>query len=146
MNTQNKALRFLTVLLRFSLAASYLSSVTSRFGFWGEGTGWGNYTAFLEYTAKVNPYLPLSVIPAVARVVDVAEIAIALLLILGFRIRETAFVSGVMLFLFAFGMNLGVGMISTLDHSVYTACVGSFMLAVLNDEMFSVEALLSVKT
>jgi thiosulfate dehydrogenase [quinone] large subunit len=134
----------LTVFLRFALAASYLSSVTSRFGFWGEDTGWGNYAAFLEYTAKVNPYLPLSVIPTLARVVDVAEIAIALLLILGFRIRETAFLSGVMLFLFAFGMNLGVGVISTLDHSVYTACVASFLLAVLNDDTFSLDALLSV--
>ena len=142
---QKRRLGFLTVLLRISLTASYLSSVTSRFGFWGENTGWGNYSAFLEYTAKVNPYLPLSVIPTVARVVDVAEITIALLLIVGFRIRETAFVSGVMLFLFAFGMNLGVGVISTLDHSVYTACVASLMLAVINDDTFSLDALLSVR-
>ena len=93
-------------------------------------TGWGNYDAFLEYTAKVNPYLPLSVIPTVGQIVDVAEISIAVLLLVGFRIKETAFLSGVMLFLFAFGMNLGVGVISTLDHSVYTACVASFVLPV----------------
>ena len=139
----NKALGPLTVFTRFALAASYLSSVTSRFGFWGEDTGWGNYAAFLEYTAKVNPYLPLSLIPTVARIVDVAEISIALLLLLGFRIKETAFVSGVMLFLFAFGMNLGVGVISTLDHSVYTACIASFLLAALDDRTFSLDALLA---
>ena len=132
----------LSVLLRISLAASYLSSVTSRFGFWGEDTGWGNYAAFLDYTAKVNPFLPVSSIPTLARIVDVAEIGIALLLIVGFRVKETAFLSGVMLFLFAFGMNLGVGVISTLDHSVYTACFASLILGVINNDAFSLDGIL----
>ena len=140
---QSKALGPLAVFLRVSLAASYLSSVTSRFGFWGEDTGWGNYAAFLDYTAKVNPYLPRSLIPTIARVVDVAEISIALLLLIGFRIKETALLSGAMLFMFAFGMNLGVGVISTLDHSVYTACFASFILAVLNDDTFTLDEYLS---
>ncbi|MEO8042114.1 MAG: hypothetical protein ABI646_05855 [Acidobacteriota bacterium] len=82
----------------------------------------------------MNPYLPLSVIPTVARFVDVAAIAIAVLVIVGFRIKETAFVSGVMLFVFAFGMNLGVGVISTLDRSVYNAGVSSFLSGDLDDE------------
>ncbi len=56
--------------------------------------------------------------------------------------RETGFVNVVMLFVFAFGMNLGVGVISTLDHSVYTACVGSLILAVIKDETFCLDALL----
>ena len=142
----SKALGPLTVFLRFALAASYLSSVTSRFGFWGEDTGWGNYDAFLDYTAKVNPYLPLSVIPTVARMVDVAEISIALLLLLGFRIKETALISGVMLFLFAFGMNVGVGVISTLDHSVYTACFASLILAVLNNDALSLDGCSQIST
>jgi len=142
----SKALGPLTVFLRFALAASYLSSVTSRFGFWGEDTGWGNYDAFLDYTAKVNPYLPLSVIPTVARMVDVAEISIALLLLVGLRIKETAFLSGMMLFLFAFGMNLGVGVISTLDHSVYTACFASLILAVLNNDALSLDGCSQIST
>ena len=138
----NTMTNYLTVFLRLALAASYLSSVTSRFGFWGEDLGWGNYAAFLEYTAKVNPYLPLSVIPIIGRIVDIAEIAIALLLIIGFRIRETAILSGVMLFVFAFGMNLGAGVISTLDHSVYTACVASFLLAIHHESLLSLDGLL----
>lgn len=139
---KNNLTNYLTVPLRLALAASYLSSVTSRFGFWGEDVGWGNYAAFLEYTAKVNPYLPLSWVPTVGRVVDVAEISLALLLIVGFRIGETAVLSGLMLFLFAFGMNLGVGVISTLDHSVYTACLASFLLALNADSKLSIDAVL----
>ena len=68
------------------------------------------------------------------------EISLAVLLIVGFRIRETAV--GVMLFLFAFGMNLGVGVISTLDHSVYTACAASFILALHSESAFSIDSLL----
>ena len=133
----------LSVFLRLALAASYLSSVTSRFGLWGEEVGWGNYANFLAYTAKVNPYLPSSVIPAVGRIVDIAEVSLAVLLIAGFRTREAATLSGVMLFLFAFGMNLGVGVISTLDHSVYTASAASFLLAVHHRSPLSLDAFIS---
>src|SRR5215813_14346391 len=75
--------------------------------------------------------------------VDIAEISFAVLLVVGFRIRETAFLSGVMLFLFAFGMNLGVGVISTLDHSVYTASAASFLLAIHRESSLSLDAFIS---
>ena len=139
---------YVIVFLRLALAASYLSSVTSRFGFWGEDVGWGHYSTFLEYTAKVNPFLPISLVPTVGRIVDVAEISIAVLLIVGFRTRETALVSGVMLLLFALAMSAcaGVGIISTLDHSVYTACAASFLLAIHNESSLSLDALLKKRS
>ncbi len=141
--TSNGMTNWLTISLRLTLAASYLSSVSSRFGLWGEDAGWGNYANFLEYTAKVNSFMPGAAIPVIARIVDVAEISFAALLIVGFRIRETAILSGVMLFLFAFGMNLGVGVISMLDHSVYTASAASFLLAVHHKNFLSLDAFLS---
>jgi thiosulfate dehydrogenase (quinone) large subunit len=139
--TRSRMTNYLSVFLRLALAASYLSSVSSRFGLWGEDVGWGNYANFLEYTAKVNPFLPISMIPALCRIVDIAEISIAVLLIAGVRIRETAFLSGLLLFLFAFGMNLGVGVLSTLDHSVYTASAASFLLAIHHESFCSLDAL-----
>jgi thiosulfate dehydrogenase (quinone) large subunit len=141
--TTSRLTNYLTVFLRLALAASYLSSVTSRFGLWGEDVGWGNYANFLDYTAKVNLFLPSSAIPAIGRTVDIAEISFAVLLVVGFRIRETAFLSGVMLFLFAFGMNLGIGVISTLDHSVYTASAASFLLAIHRESSLSLDAFIS---
>src|SRR5262245_37362876 len=91
--TTNGITNYLTVFLRLALAASYLSSVTSRFGLWGEDVGWGNYASFLDYTTKVNPFLPGGAIPIIARIVDIAEISFAALLIVGVRIRETAILS-----------------------------------------------------
>jgi hypothetical protein len=51
--------RYVTLYLRLALAAAYLSSVADRFGLWGAGVGWGNFANFLDYTAKLNPFLPL---------------------------------------------------------------------------------------
>src|SRR5262245_65997770 len=96
--TTSRLTNYLTVFLRLALAASYLSSVTSRFGLWGEDVGWGNYANFLDYTAKVNPFLPSSAIRAIGRTVDIAEISFAILLAVGLRIRETACLRCVMLF------------------------------------------------
>ncbi|HEX6717079.1 MAG TPA: hypothetical protein VF088_08200 [Pyrinomonadaceae bacterium] len=132
----HKVSRYATLYLRLALASAYLSSVTSRFGVWGKGVGWGNFANFLDYTAKVNPFLPRTIIPALGWFVTIAESILALFLIAGFRIRETAFFSGLLLILFAIGMTIGVSVISPFDYSVYTASAASFLLAVYHRECF----------
>src|SRR5262249_35979733 len=121
----NKMAVYSNIYLRLALAAAYLSSVASRFGLWGEGMGWGNFQNFLTYTAKLNPFLPPSVIPAVGWIVTIAETTLAVLLLVGFRIKETAFASGLLLILFAIGMTIGENVKSPLDYSVYTASAAS---------------------
>jgi uncharacterized membrane protein YphA (DoxX/SURF4 family) len=79
------------IYLRLALAAAYLSSVASRFGLWGEGMGWGNFQNFLDYTAKLNPFLPDSLIPLVGWTATVAEILFAVLLIVGFASEKQLF-------------------------------------------------------
>lgn len=133
--------QYATIYLRLALASAYLSSVASRFGVFGAGRGWGNFQNFLAYTAKLNPFLPLSFIPALGWIVTILETALAVLLIIGFQIRVTAFASGVMLILFAIGMSIGVGVISPFDYSVYTASAASFLLAVYNQSPLSIDSL-----
>jgi uncharacterized membrane protein YphA (DoxX/SURF4 family) len=127
--TNVRLVGFSAIYLRLALSAAYLSSVASRFGLWGKGVGWGNFQNFLAYTAKLNPFLPLSIIPAVGWIVTLAEIVVAVLLLVGLRIRGTAIFSGIMLILFAIGMTVGEGVKSPLDYSVYTASAASFLLA-----------------
>ena len=130
-----KKMRYLTLFLRLSLAASFLSSLTSRTGIWGPDVGWGNYAAFLDYTARINPWLPPSMVPAAGWFVNVAEFVLPVLLITGIRLRETAIASGILLTIFALSMCIGkdVGVISMLDHSVLTAAAAAFLLAHLTD-------------
>ena len=130
------------IYLRIALAAAYFSSVASRFGLWGEGIGWGNFENFLDYTAKVNPFLPASFIPIVGWIATLAEITLGAMLLVGLRIKEAAFLSGVMLILFAVGMTLGFNVKEPLDYSVYTASAASFLLAVFHRSSFSLDALL----
>ncbi|MEW6130257.1 MAG: MauE/DoxX family redox-associated membrane protein [Acidobacteriota bacterium] len=130
------------IYLRVALAAAYLSSVASRFGWRGAGRGWGNFQNFLDYTAKLNPFLPASLIPVVGWMATIAEVAFAVLLLIGFRIKTTAFLSGILLLLFAVGMTLGFGFKEPLDYSVYTASAGSFLLAAWHKNAFSVDAMI----
>lgn len=142
----NRFTETVKIYLRLALAAAYLSSVASRFGLWGEGMGWGNFENFLAYTAKLNPFLPASFIPFVGWTATVAETLFAVLLIIGFRVRETAFLSGVMLILFAAGMTLGFSVKEPLDYSVYTASAASFLLAAFQRSSFSVDWLIGKST
>ncbi|MFN8342946.1 MAG: hypothetical protein U0V64_14890 [Cyclobacteriaceae bacterium] len=49
--------------LRLALAASFLSAVADRFGWWGaQYTVWGTWDKFIDYTRLINPWLPDSVV------------------------------------------------------------------------------------
>jgi len=119
--------------LRGALAASYLSACADRFGFWGtpgeQGVAWGNWQNFVDYVAVLNWFLPASFHSALAWIATIAEILIAGGLLLGWKLREFATASGILLFLFALTMTLANGFKPPLDYSVWTASAASFLLA-----------------
>src|ERR671926_253929 len=53
---------FSSVFLRYALALGFLSAVADRFGLWGSfgqpNVAWGSFSRFLEYTHRINWYLP----------------------------------------------------------------------------------------
>jgi uncharacterized membrane protein YphA (DoxX/SURF4 family) len=122
-----------TVFARLALAAGFLSAVADRFGIWGPpggaGVAWGDFAPFTEYAAKINPWAPSALMPAIAWTATLAEIALALLLIAGYRTRWAAFGSGVLLLAFALGMTAGTGIKSALDASVLAASAAGFLLS-----------------
>jgi len=137
--------KFATIFLRLALAAGFLAAVTDRFGFWGAvGTtnvAWGDFAHFLAYAATLNPELPASWIPAVGVVVTIAESILAAALLMGFRTRTSALLSGLMLLAFASGMTIGTGIKSALNASVFSASAGAFLLATMREYPFSLDAL-----
>lgn len=60
----------------------------------------------------------------------VAETVLGLALIVGFRTGLAAFLSGLLLLLFAIGMTVGLGILAPLSYSVFTASAGALLLAV----------------
>jgi len=122
-----------TLFARLALAAGFLSAVLDRFGIWGpggaSGVAWGSFTDFTAYAAKINPWAPAALMPAIAWTATLAEVVLALLLIAGYRTRWAAFGSGVLLLLFALGMTAGTGVKSAFDASVFAASAAGFLLS-----------------
>ena len=93
--------KFSSVFLRLALGISFLSANADRFGFWGAyaqpNISWGNYARFVNYTAKLNWFLPASLIPVLANMATAAETLLGILLVIGWRTRITVRLSGVLL-------------------------------------------------
>ncbi|HEY4282636.1 MAG TPA: DoxX family protein [Chthoniobacterales bacterium] len=127
--------RFAAIALRVALAAGFLSAVADRFGLWGlagtPGVAWGDWSHFLTYTARLNWFLPSSLIPMVGAVATLAETALALLLLISAWPRCTALATGVLLLLFALTMTFALGIKAPLGYSVYVAAAAAFYLATM---------------
>jgi uncharacterized membrane protein YphA (DoxX/SURF4 family) len=123
---------------RVALAAGFLSAVADRFGVWGKpgkpGVAWGDWSHFVTYTATLNWFLPARIVPAVAAVATLAEVAFAVLLLVGYRLAWTATASGVLLLLFAAAMTAALGPKAPLDYSVYAAAAAAFLVAAATDQ------------
>jgi hypothetical protein len=109
------------IFLRFGLAAGFLSAVADRFGLWGPpGTpevAWGGFDPSLAYTGKLLWFLPASLVSAAGWAATVQEVALAVGLLAGVRLRAVALASAVLL--------------SPLSSSVWSAAAGAFLLASL---------------
>jgi hypothetical protein len=75
--------------------------------------------------------MPSAVRPAAAVLATAGEVIFAIALITGFRLRETAIGSGVLLTIFGISMALTLGIKAPLDYSVFIAAAAAFSLAVL---------------
>lgn len=132
---------FFSFYLRVALGTAYLSSVADRFGIWGASGNsnvfWGSFRNFVDYTGKLNPHCPDELILPLSWGVTGIEVLLGICLVLGIYLRQMAFASGVMLFLFTLGQMAGVGVKAALDYSVYTASAASFLLATQCFSLFS---------
>jgi uncharacterized membrane protein YphA (DoxX/SURF4 family) len=126
------------LLLRVALAAAFLSAVADRLGLWGpagtEGVGWGDLAHFNAYVAKLNWFLPASIIPWVGWAATLAESLLAVGLLVGWQLRWIALASATLLLLFAITMLIALGPKAPLDYSVFTSTSAAFLLFVMHSE------------
>jgi putative oxidoreductase len=115
---------------RFTLGAAFLSGIADRFGLYsGRNLGYGNFDGFMQYTAKVNSFMPPATIPFLAWAATAAELFFGIALILGLWPRWTAIGSAILLVLFGTAMAISFGIKSPLDYSVFSASAGAVLLA-----------------
>ena len=119
--------------LRIALAAGFLSAVADRFGLWGPvgapSVAWGGWQPFIDYVAKLNWFAPPPSIPILAWTSTVAEVVLAIGLLVGWQLRWFALATGLLLLSFAITMTLALGIKAPLDFSVFAAAGGAFLLA-----------------
>lgn len=136
---------YATFYLRLALGTAFLSAIADRFGVWGSAgaphVAWGNFHNFLLYAGKLNPWFPAGWIPTVGWIATLCETAFGIALILGFRTRITAFLSGLLTLAFALGMAVGLGIKAPLDYSVFTVSAASFLLASTSSFPLSLDSL-----
>src|SRR5262249_61336249 len=121
--------------LRFAGGAGLLRAGAARFGLGGPagppGVAWGGFDPFLAYTGKLLWFLPAGVVPAAGWASTVLEVALAVGLLLGVRLRAVALATGILLSVFAVTMTVALGPESALSYSVWSAAAGAFLLASL---------------
>jgi uncharacterized membrane protein YphA (DoxX/SURF4 family) len=120
--------KFSSVFLRLALGISFLSAVADRFGMWDAygqpNVSWGDYARFVTYTAKLNWFLPAAMISTLAMIATAAETIFGLLLVLGWKTRIAALLSGLLLITFALTMTLALGVKAPRNLSVFSAAGG----------------------
>jgi uncharacterized membrane protein YphA (DoxX/SURF4 family) len=134
-----------TIYMRLALSAGFLGAVTDRLGMWGPygrpNVAWGDMQNFVTYTAKLNPWFPRGMIPFVGSVITVIETALGISLLIGFRTRRAAQVSGGLVTAFGIGMTVGTGLKSALNASVFAFAGGAWLLSMARRYPLSVDAL-----
>ena len=129
-----------TLLLRLALSSGFLSAVASRLSLWGkQSSGWNS---FLNYTAKVNSFIPKNFIPAIAVASTILEASLGILLLLGFKTNYAAYGAATLSLLFAMAMSFSFGIKESFDYSVFAFSAGAFLLATMPYSKWSIDQLL----
>jgi putative oxidoreductase len=122
--------RWAALYARVTLGAAFLSGIADRFGLYrGRNVGYGNFSGFVRYTAKVNSFMPPSTIPFLAWAATIAELFFGIALILGIWRVWVARGSAVLLILFGTAMAISFGVKSPLDYSVFSASSAALLVA-----------------
>ncbi len=117
---------------RVGLASLYAWVVADRLGMLGAADNpavvWGDFEAFLEYTAALNPWAPRPLSDALGIVVTVVEIGLAGMLASGFQRRVAFAGSFVLSLVFATSLLLFVGLARTPGFVAFTLGVAAVSL------------------
>ncbi len=136
----NKIIR---LFLRLAIAAGFLSAVADRFGLWHSRVAWGSWEVFVEYTHSLLPWLSDTGAQAAAILATVAEALFAIFLLVGWKTKLFAILSGALLLSFAIAMAFSLGIKAPLDYSVFPAAAAAFALSAMKGRYLELDSLVS---
>lgn len=125
-------LAWASVAVRLALAAAFLSAVADRFGLWGppgsDGVAWGSIENYESYVELLSWFSPAPFVPILGWIATIAEITIAVGLLIGWQLRWFALAASLLLLAFASSMFGALGPKPPLDYSVLSAAAAAFLL------------------
>jgi uncharacterized membrane protein YphA (DoxX/SURF4 family) len=129
--------------LRIALGLGFLSAVLDRIGWLGAAgqanIAWGNWESFQQYTHTLLPFLSKPISDIMGFIATAGEALFGLLLIIGYRTRQSAIGSFLLLLLFGVMMTITLGLKAPLNYSVFSASAGAFILATLSSYRWSLD-------
>ena len=124
--------KLVKLFLRLTLASGFLSAIADRFGFWSYHVAWGSWDKFIEYTQVLLPFFGHTLIQITAILATAFEILLAIALLIGWKTKWAAKLSGVLLLIFGFTMFFSTGLKSAFDAAVFTPAAAAFGLSTIN--------------
>ncbi|NEM97001.1 DoxX family protein [Pontibacter burrus] len=128
-----KYLPYAVLLLRISLAFTMLAAVADKLGYWGEpgtaGVLWGDWDAYIDYVAKLLPYLSGGLAEKAGTVSTLIELMLALMLLFGLKVRWAAIGTAAYTFVTAALMLLSQGPKIPLNYSLFVVLAAALLLA-----------------
>ena len=133
-----------SLFLRLAIAAGFLSAVADRVGYWGvngsKGVAWGDWQHFVNYINVLLPFASAPVANVFAIAATIAEVGLAVLLIIGFYTRWAALCTGLLGLAFALSMMLTLGIKAPLDYSAFIMSGAGFLLATVSEYGWSLDS------
>jgi uncharacterized membrane protein YphA (DoxX/SURF4 family) len=126
-------IRVVRIALRLSLAASFLSAVADRFGWWepfGQGY-WGSMGSFADYTHQLVPFASGWLLTVIVWAATATETTLGVLLLTGLWPRLVGAAACLTLVIFGTAMAVSLGMESPLSYSVFSAASAAAAYAIL---------------
>lgn len=129
--------------LRLALGIGFILPVMDRLGMLGlpgePNVGWGNWSNFTDYTHSLMPYLNRSLAEVMGAIATIAEVIFGILLIIGFKTKQTAIGSFALTLAFAVSMLLFAGYRAPFNYSVFSVSAASLLLSAIGDYKWSID-------
>ena len=134
-------------LLRITLGIGFLTPVLDRLGFLGpfgaRNIEWGNWDNFISYTGTLMPFLEKPAVNIAGSIATLAETAIGIMLIIGFKTKIAAIGSCLLTLTFALAMSLFLGIKAPINFATFPFCAASFLLATIPAYDWSIDNLVA---
>ncbi|HTO17296.1 MAG TPA: hypothetical protein VLZ83_16140 [Edaphocola sp.] len=135
------SLKFIKLFLRVTIAVGFLSAVADRFGLWHQNSAWGNWDNFVLYTQQLLPFLVPKLVTITSIVATTFETIFGITLLLGWKTKLFAQLSGFLLLFFGIAMWFSFGIKKPLDFSVFTAAGASFALSTIKVKFLELDSI-----